>query len=55
MANDRTVALALSIYNPGSLKKEDLIRGFVARKEVLDWLLGDLRSEDATGRRSISC
>ena len=34
-----------TIYNPALLKKEDLIRGFVARQPLLDRLLGDLRRE----------
>ena len=35
----------VSIYNPANLKKEDLIRGFVARQPLLDRLLNDLRRE----------
>ena len=34
-----------TIYNPALLKKDDLIRGFVARQPLLDRLLGDLRRE----------
>ncbi len=37
--------LTLAVYNPDLLNKEDLIRGFVARKTLLDRLLGDLRRE----------
>src|SRR5258708_1463875 len=33
------------IYNPALLKKEDLIRGFVARQALLYRLLDDLRRE----------
>jgi hypothetical protein len=33
------------IYNPALLKKEDLIRGFVARQPLLDRLLDELRRE----------
>ncbi len=36
----------LAIYNPALLKKEDLIRGFVARQLLLDRLLDDLRREE---------
>jgi Flp pilus assembly protein TadD len=35
----------VAIYNPALLKKEDLIRGFVARQPLLDRLLDDLRRE----------
>jgi len=35
----------VAIYNPALLKKEDLIRGFVARQPLLDRLLEDLRRE----------
>ncbi len=35
----------LAIYNPALLKKEDLIRGFVARHALLERLLDDLRRE----------
>jgi Flp pilus assembly protein TadD len=31
------------IFNPALLRKEDLVRGFVARQDVLDRLLDDLR------------
>ena len=37
--------LSVAIYNPALLKKEDLIRGFVARQPMLDRLLDDLRRE----------
>jgi tetratricopeptide (TPR) repeat protein len=37
----------VTIYNPANLKKEDLIRGFVARQPLLDRLLDDLRREGA--------
>src|SRR5580693_2198237 len=37
--------LSVTIYNPALLKKEDLIRGFVARQPMLDRLLDDLRRE----------
>lgn len=36
---------SVTIYNPALLKKEDLIRGFVARQPMLDRLLDDLRRE----------
>ncbi|MGH8533044.1 MAG: AAA family ATPase, partial [Gammaproteobacteria bacterium] len=42
-ASERLITLA--VYNPDLLNKEDLIRGFVARKTLLDRLLGDLRRE----------
>ena len=42
-ASERRITLA--VYNPDLLNKEDLIRGFVARKTLLDRLLGDLRRE----------
>lgn len=35
----------IAIYNPALLRKEDLIRGFVARQPRLDRLLDDLRRE----------
>jgi len=35
----------VAIYNPALLKKEDLIRGFVARQPLLKRLLEDLRRE----------
>jgi hypothetical protein len=35
----------VAIYNPALLKKEDLIRGFVARQPLLDRLLDELRRE----------
>ena len=37
--------LPFRIYNPALLKKEDLIRGFVARQATLERLLDDLRRE----------
>ena len=37
--------LTLTVYNPDLLNKEDLIRGFVARKTLLVRLLGDVRRE----------
>jgi tetratricopeptide (TPR) repeat protein len=37
--------LQIRIYNPALLKKEDLIRGFVARQATLERLLDDLRRE----------
>jgi hypothetical protein len=37
--------LIIAIYNPALLRKEDLIRGFVARQPLLDRLLDDLRRE----------
>jgi hypothetical protein len=37
--------LTMTIYNPALLKKEDLIRGFVARQSLLARLLDDLRRE----------
>jgi hypothetical protein len=37
--------LVLAVYNPDLLSKEDLIRGFVARKTLLERLLGDVRRE----------
>ncbi len=33
----------VTIYNPANLRKEELIRGFVARQPLLDRLLDDLR------------
>lgn len=45
MLNDTTASLTLSIYNPGSLKKEDLVRGFIARKDLLERLVEELRHE----------
>ena len=42
-ASERLITLA--IYNPDLLDKEDLIRGFVARKRLLERLLGDVRRE----------
>ena len=42
-ASERLITLA--VYNPDLLNKEDLIRGFVARKTLLDRLLDDLRRE----------
>lgn len=46
MANDNKRApLTIAIYNPALLKKDDLIRAFVARQPVLDRLLDDLRRE----------
>ena len=42
-ASERPITLA--VYNPDLLNKEDLIRGFVARKTLLDRLLSDLRRE----------
>jgi tetratricopeptide (TPR) repeat protein len=42
-ASERLITLA--VYNPDLLNKEDLIRGFVARKPLLDRLLDDLRRE----------
>ncbi len=41
----RNAPLSVTIYNPALLKKEDLIRGFVARQPMLDRLLDDLRRE----------
>jgi len=38
-------ALTVSIYNPANLKKEDLIRGFVAHQPLLHRLLDDLHRE----------
>ena len=35
--------LTMTIFNPALLRKEDLIRGFVARKDLLQRLLDDLR------------
>jgi DNA-binding transcriptional regulator GbsR (MarR family) len=35
----------MTVYNPALLKKEDLIRGFVARQGFLDRLLDDVRRE----------
>jgi tetratricopeptide (TPR) repeat protein len=37
--------LPIRIYNPALLKKDDLIRGFVARQATLERLLDDLRRE----------
>ncbi len=37
--------LPIRIYNPALLKKDDLIRGFVARQGTLERLLDDLRRE----------
>ncbi len=36
--------LMLAVYNPDLLNKEDLIRGFVARKKLLERLIDDVRS-----------
>jgi tetratricopeptide (TPR) repeat protein len=41
--------LTFAVYNPALLKKEDLIRGFVARRPLLDRLLEDVRREEAGG------
>jgi len=38
-------SLTMTVYNPALLKKEDLIRGFVARQALLDRLLDDMRRE----------
>jgi hypothetical protein len=38
----------MTVYNPALLKKEDLIRGFVARQPLLERLLDDLRREGTT-------
>ena len=40
-----TPRMTLSVNNPDILKKEDLIRGFVARQPLLDRLMDDLRRE----------
>ena len=40
---------SLTLYNPGLLSKSDLIRGFVARKPLLDKLLDDLRRTGIEG------
>src|SRR5580692_3998795 len=32
-----------AVFNPALLHKEDLVRGFVARQDILDRLLDDLR------------
>ena len=37
--------LTLTVYNPDLLNKEDLIRGFIARKTLLERLVGDVRRE----------
>ncbi len=37
--------ITITIYNPALLKKEDLIRGFIARHDLLDRLLEDVRRE----------
>ena len=38
-------SLTMTVYNPALLKKEDLIRGFVARQPLLERLLDDLRRD----------
>jgi Cdc6-like AAA superfamily ATPase len=35
--------LTTAIFNPALLRKEDLVRGFVARQDLLERLLDDLR------------
>jgi AAA ATPase domain len=42
-ASERLITLA--VYNPDLLDKEDLIRGFVARRTLLERLVGDVRRE----------
>jgi hypothetical protein len=38
-----TPSTRISIYNPGLLRREELIAGFVARTELLDYFVDDLR------------
>src|SRR5215510_13265877 len=40
---------SLAVYNPALLKKEDLIAHFVARRPLLDQLVGELRRSGKTG------
>jgi hypothetical protein len=40
---------SLAVYNPALLKKEDLIAQFVARRELLDRLVEELRRDDGKG------
>lgn len=49
MLNDSTMSLTVSIYNPGTLKKEDLVRGFIVRQDLLQRLVEDLRREGREG------
>jgi DNA-binding transcriptional ArsR family regulator len=49
MSEQRASPLTVSVYNPSSLKKGDLIRGFVARQGLLEQLLEDLRREGRDG------
>ena len=44
-ARKTTPPFTVAVYNPALLKKEDLIRGFVARQPLLERLLDDLRRE----------
>ena len=44
MSEAATVDLfTTTIFNPALLRKEDLVRGFVARQDLLERLLDDLR------------
>ena len=44
MSDGATEALfTTAIFNPALLRKEDLVRGFIARQDLLDRLLADLR------------
>src|SRR5215510_5295822 len=42
---------SLAVYNPALLNKEDLIAQFVARRPLLDHLVGELRRSGKTGNR----
>src|SRR5262245_6299473 len=42
-------ALSLAVYNPALLKKDDLIAQFIARRPLLDHLVGELRRSGKTG------
>ncbi len=47
MTTPRPQTPVLSVYNPDLLSKEDLIAGFVARRDLLARLLDDVRREGA--------
>jgi tetratricopeptide (TPR) repeat protein len=42
-------APSLAVYNPALLKKDDLIAQFIARRPLLDHLVGELRRSGKTG------
>lgn len=43
MSSNSGNLLTTSVFNPALLRKEDLVRGFVARQDLLERLLDDLR------------